>query len=119
MKPRLEKRFMWCTIFAVTFLAIFVSRAAEPIAQNAGASLEEQPDYLRVEKRFAEVYQEAIASANPQQLAILEDERSRWFLERETLKNDPDIYIAYTEQEIRYFAGYYDEPGDALVGSPR
>jgi hypothetical protein len=38
-----------------------------------------------------------------------------WLLERETLKDDPDTYLAYTEQEIRYFAGTYDEPGGVLT----
>jgi hypothetical protein len=37
------------------------------------------------------------------------------FLNEKTLENDPDTYIAFTEQEIRYFAGYYDEPGDVLT----
>jgi hypothetical protein len=45
----------------------------------------------------------------------LEDEHARWLLERETLRNDPDTYIAYTEQEIRYFAGNYDEPIRSLT----
>jgi hypothetical protein len=98
-----------------TFLAIFVSSAAEPSAQDNGATLEDHPGYFWVEKRLSEVYQEAIGSANPQERAILEKEDARWFLERETLENDPDTYIAFTEQEIRYFAGYYDEPGDVLT----
>jgi type I restriction enzyme M protein len=29
----------------------------------------------------------------------LEDEHARWLLERETLRNDPDTYLAYTEQD--------------------
>jgi hypothetical protein len=56
------------------------------------------------------VYQEAIAHANSHLRAGFEKEHRRRLLEREKLKNDPDLYIAYTEQEIRYFAGYYDEP---------
>ena len=104
-----------CAIFAATFLAVCVSPAAEPSGQNNRARLVDHPDYLSVEKRFDEVYQEAIASANPQERAILEKEHARWFLERETLENDPDTYIAFTEQEIRYFAGYYDEPGGGLT----
>jgi hypothetical protein len=110
MRPVSEKRLECCLIFVATFLAIFVSPAAESIAQNSRATLEDRPDYFWVEKRFNEVYLEAIASANPQERAILEKEHARWFLERETLENDPDTYIAFTEQEIRYFAGYYDEP---------
>ena len=29
----------------------------------------------------------------------MEDEHARWLLERETLRNDPDTYLAYTEQD--------------------
>ena len=105
-----EKRFMRCGIFAATFLAICVSSAADPRAQHNRARVEDQPDYSWVEKRFNEVYQEAIAHANPHQRAVFEKEHERWFLERKKLKNDPETYIAYTEQEIRYFAGNYDEP---------
>jgi hypothetical protein len=115
MRRMSEKRFMWCVIFAATYLAICVSTAAEPNAQKNGPRLEDQPDYMSIEKRFDEVYQEAIASADSPQRAIWEKEHARWFLERETLKDDPDTYLAYTEQEIRYFAGTYDEPGDVLT----
>ena len=30
-------------------------------------------------------------------------------------KSDPDAYIAYTQQEVRYFAGSYDEPSGVLA----
>ena len=86
------------------------SAPADPSAQNKNARLEDHPDYARVEKSFDEAYHEAIAQANPHQRAIFENEHARWLLEREKLKEDPETYIAYTEQEIRYFAGYYDEP---------
>jgi hypothetical protein len=115
MRPLSEKRFVCCLIFAATLLAVFGSPVAESSAQNSRATLEDHPDYFWVEKLFNEVYQEAVASANPQERAILEKEHARWFLERETLENDPDTYIAFTEQEIRYFAGYYDEPDDVLT----
>src|SRR5271166_1335728 len=106
----LEKQFMWCATFAATLLALWVSLAADPSAQNTRGRLKDHPDYAWVEKRFDEVYQEAIAQANPRQRAVFEKEPARWLLEREKLKEDPETYIAYTEQEIRYFAGYYDEP---------
>jgi hypothetical protein len=96
-------------------LALCVSLAADPSTQNSRARLEDHPDYARVEKRFDEVYHEAIAQANPHERAVFENEHAWWLLERETLENDPDTYIAYTEQEIRYFAGYYDEPGGGLT----
>jgi hypothetical protein len=115
MRQFSEWWFICCAIFAGMFLVIFVSRAVEPSEQNNSASLESHPDYLSIEKRFDEVYQESITSANPQQRSILEDEHARWFLERETLKNDPEKYIAYTEQEIRYFAGSYDPPSNLTV----
>jgi hypothetical protein len=115
MRRMSGKRFMWCVIFAATYLAICVSTAAEPSAQKNGPRLEDQPDDMSIENRFDEVYQQAIASANPQERVILEKEHARWLLERETLKDDPDTYLAYTEQEIRYFAGTYDEPGGVLT----
>jgi hypothetical protein len=105
-----ERQFMWCGTFAATFFALCVCLAADPSAQNKKARLEDHPDYARVEKRFDEVYHEAIAQANPDQRAVFEKEHARWLLDREKLKEDPETYIAYTEQEIRYFAGYYDEP---------
>jgi hypothetical protein len=78
--------------------------------QNKRARLEDHPDYFWVEKLFDDVYREAIARAEPHQRVIFEREHARWLLERKKLKSDPDMYIAYTEQEIRYFAGTYDEP---------
>jgi hypothetical protein len=105
-----EKRLTRCWIFGVTLLSICVSSAADPSAQKKRARLEEHPDYFWVEKLFGEVYEEAIAHAEPHQRAIFKREHARWFLERRKLKSDPDTYIAYTEQEIRYFAGTYDEP---------
>jgi hypothetical protein len=114
MRPISGTRFLWCVVFAVTYLAVFASDAAEPSTQNKGAKLEEQPTNMAVENRFDEVYHQAIASANLQERVILEKEHARWLLERETLKNDPDTSLAYTEQEIRYFAGTYDEPGGVL-----
>jgi hypothetical protein len=105
-----EKRFVWCGLFAATLLASCVSPNAPPKAQKNRARLGDDGEYLRVEKRLDEAYKEAVATANPQERAILEKEHARWFLERETLKSDPDTCIAYTEQEIRYFAGNYDEP---------
>ena len=65
-------------------------RRIQSSAQNSRATLEDHPDYFWVEKLFNEVYQEVIASANPQERAILEKEHARWFLERETLENNPD-----------------------------
>jgi hypothetical protein len=110
-----EWRFIWCAIVAATFSAIFVSAAAEPSEQSKATRIEDYPDYLSLERRFDEVYQAALASADQQQRAILEDEHARWFLEREKLRNEPDTYIAYTQQEIRYFAGSYDEPSGVLT----
>jgi hypothetical protein len=100
-----ENRFIWCAIFAVALLASCVSTVVGPRAK-----LEDHPDYARVEKRFDEVYHETIAQANPHQRAVFEKEHKRWFLDREKMKNDPDTYVAYAEQETRYFAGNYDEP---------
>jgi uncharacterized protein YecT (DUF1311 family) len=110
MRPMFEKRFVWPVLFAATLLASCVSPVAMPRAQKNRARMEDNWDYLRVEKRLDEAYKEAVAGANAQERAILEKEHARWFVDRETRKNDPDTYIAYTEQEIRYFAGNYDEP---------
>jgi hypothetical protein len=115
MRRLSEWRFVWCAIFAGTFLVTCVSHAVEPSEQSNVTRLEDYSDYLSIEKRLDEAYQEAMASASEQQRAILEDEHARWFLEREKLRNDPDIYIAYTQQEIRYFAGSYDEPSGVLT----
>jgi hypothetical protein len=106
----LEKKLMWCGTIAATFLVLCISLAADSSAQNKRARLEDHPDYAWVEKLFDEVYNEAIAQAVPNQRAVFEKEHARWLLEREKLRDDPETYIAYTEQEIRYFAGYYDEP---------
>jgi hypothetical protein len=86
--------------------AIFVSSC---VSASPGYSPESQLDFYRLEKRFHQVYQEAIANADQHQQAILEKEYARWFVEREKLKNDPDSYIASTQQETRFFAGIYDE----------
>ena len=95
---------------AAAFLVLCVFLAAGASAQNKRGRLEDHPDYAWVEKRFDEVYHEAIAQADPHQRAVFEKEHARWLREREKLKEDPETYIAYTEQEIRYFAGNYDEP---------
>jgi hypothetical protein len=108
-------RFIWCAIFMATFLTICVSQGAEQSEQSNTSRLEDRPEYLPLERRFDEVYQAALASANRQQQAILQDEHARWSLEREKLRNDPDAYIAYTQQEVRYFAGSYDEPSGVLA----
>jgi hypothetical protein len=105
-----ERRLIWYWVFGVTFLSICVCPAADSDTQNKRTRLEDHPDYFWVEKLFVEVYREAIARAEPHQRTIFEREHARWFFERKKLKSDPDIYIAYTEQEIRYFAGTYDEP---------
>jgi hypothetical protein len=105
-----EKRPIRCWILGVTFLSICASSAGESSARKEHVRLEEHPDYFWIEKRFDDVYGEAIARAEPHQRAIFKREHARWFLERMKLKSDPDTYIAYTEQEIRYFAGTYDEP---------
>jgi hypothetical protein len=105
-----EKRLIWCAIFATTCLFSFVSPAADPGAKNNSSSLEDDPDYSWVEKRFDEAYREAIAQANPHQRAVFEKEHAKFLREREALRNDPDEWIAYTQQEIRYFAGNYNEP---------
>ncbi len=47
-----EKRLIWCAIFATTCLFSFFSPAADPGAKNNSSSLEDDPDYSWVEKRF-------------------------------------------------------------------
>jgi hypothetical protein len=110
MKQLSARGFIWCAVFTATFLTICVSHAAEQSEQSNATRLEDFPDLLSLERRFDEVYRSALASANRQQRAVLQDEHARWSLEREKLRNDSDAYIAYTQQEIRYFAGTYDEP---------
>jgi hypothetical protein len=107
MRQMSQWRFIWCAIFMATFLTICVSQGAEQSEQSNTSRLEDWSEYLPLERRFDEVYQAALASANRQQQAILQDEHARWSLEREKLRNDPDAYIAYTQQEVRYFAGSY------------
>jgi hypothetical protein len=115
MRQMSEWRCNWCSIFAATFLTICVSQAAVQSGQSNATRLEDCPEYLSLERRFDEVYRSALASANQQQRPVLQDERARWSLEREKLRNGPDAYIAYTQQEIRYFAGSFDEPSGVLT----
>ena len=110
-----EWRFIWCAIFTGTFVAICVSHATERNEQSNPPKVEDYSLGDSIDKRLDQVYQGAIASANEQQRAIFESEHARWFLEREKLKNDPDVYLAYTQQEIRYFAGTYEEPSGVLT----
>jgi hypothetical protein len=93
-------------IFGAIATAVFVSSCVSP---SPGSSLERQSDFHRLERRFQQVYQEALAYADPHQRAILKREYARWYVEREKLKNDPDSYVACTQQETRFFAGSYDE----------
>ena len=96
-------------------MAICVSHATERNEQSNPPKVEDCSLGDSIDKRLDQVYQGAIASANEQQRAIFESEHARWFLEREKLKNDPDVYLAYTQQEIRYFAGTYEEPSGVLT----
>jgi uncharacterized protein len=110
MRPKLEKRYLHFAIFAASVLWPLVAPA--PAADSITQS---QADLSSIEKKFEQVYQEANTNADPQQRAVLEKEHARWLIERETLRNDPDIYLAYTQQEIRYFAGSYDESSGGTV----
>src|ERR1700742_3547199 len=106
----MSRKCLWCAMLAPTLLVGCASLAADPDTHDKRAILEDHPDYSWVGKHLDEVYQEAISHAIPDQRSVFTKEHVRWFLEREKLENDPDTYIAYSEQEIRDFAGNYDEP---------